>query len=110
MPLLPDVHIHVNVTVHPEPGIVPQLDRLESTMATAAEQLAQLDGRFDDFAADVQAKLDILGQDRENFSEAGQAAFDALSEKLAALDTQVGDADGSDTPPVEPGDGESEPA
>lgn len=100
-----EIHVHIHHHCGPDgPG---QLDRLETTMATAAEQLAQLDGRFDDFAADVRAKLDVLGAERENFSEAGQAAFDALAVKLAALDTEVGDADGSDVPaepetPAEP--------
>lgn len=92
------IHIHIHQCGPDLPG---QLDRLETTMATAAEQLAQLDGRFDDFAADVRAKLDVLAAERENFSPEGQAAFDALADKLSALDTEVGDADGSDVPPVE---------
>lgn len=101
-----DINIHIHHHGPDRPG---QLDRMENTMATAAEQLAQLDSRFDDFAGDVRAKLEIMGQDRENFSEAGQAAFDALSEKLAVLDTEVGDADSSDVPPVENPETPAEP-
>lgn len=92
------IHVHV----HGAPDHGPQLTRMETTMATAAQQLAELDTRFEDFTGDVRAKLEILAADRENFSEAGQAAFDALSVKLGALDTEIGDADGSDTPPAEP--------
>ncbi|MEU7978232.1 hypothetical protein AB0B63_06840 [Micromonospora sp. NPDC049081] len=82
-----------------------QLDRMEQTMATAAEQLNTLTTKVDDVMADVRAALDTLRQDRENLSDAGQAAFDNLSAKVDAFDTEIGDADGSDTPtePTEPG-------
>ena len=81
---------------------------MEETMATAKDQLEALSGRVDDLVSDVRAALDALRQDRENFSPEGQAAFDTLDQKVSAFDTEVGDADGSDTPatpeePTEPG-------
>jgi ABC-type transporter Mla subunit MlaD len=78
------------------------IDHLEELMATAKEQLEDLSARFDDFTADVRAALATLTAERENLSADAQAALDTLSAKLAAADAEVGDADGSDTPPVEP--------
>ncbi len=77
-----------------------QLTRMESRMATAAEQLNTLHAKVDDVMADVRAALDTLRQDRENLSEQGQAAFDQLDQKVTAFDAEIGDADGSDTPPT----------
>lgn len=92
---------HVHVHLHGLPDHSEQLTRMENVVATAAEQITDLSGRFDDFAADVRAKLEILNSERENLTPAGQAAVDELSAKLDVLDTEVGDADGSDVPPVE---------
>jgi hypothetical protein len=68
-------------------------------MATAAEQINALGVKIDDIAADFEALRDAMEAERENLSPSGQAALDAASQKLDALDTSVGDADGSDTPP-----------
>ena len=72
--------------------------RLETRMATAAEQIDALIAKFDDLVADVR----VVVAERENLTPAGQAAADRLAAKLDAFDTEIGDADGSDTPPVEP--------
>lgn len=80
--------------------ILTRLDAMEAFMATAAEQLTALTAKVDDVIADVRAALAILAADRENLSESGQAALDALDAKVTAFDTEVGDADGSDTPPA----------
>lgn len=72
--------------------------RMESLMATAAEQIDALTAKFDDLIADVR----VVVAERENLTPAGQAAADRLAAKLDAFDTEIGDADGSDTPPVEP--------
>lgn len=82
--------------------ILCRLNRLETAVATAKEQLNNLSTRVDDLVSDVRAALDALRADREEFSAEGQAAFDALDAKVASFDSEVGDADGSDTPPVEP--------
>lgn len=93
-----------------------QLTRLENAMGTQAEALAELGNRFDqlgtvvgDIAADFAAFRTAMEAEREELSEAGVAALDeanakadATTQKLADLDVSVGDADGSDTPPVEP--------
>jgi hypothetical protein len=71
---------------------------LEVLMATATEQLTVLSSRFDDFASDVRAALAVINDDQ--LSPQAQEALDGLSAKLSALDTEVGDADGSDTPIV----------
>jgi hypothetical protein len=82
--------------------ILNTLVRMEENMATEAEQLAVLSASVDDLIADVRAALAILVADQANFSPEGQAAFDALTAKVAAFDAEVGDADGSDTPAPEP--------
>lgn len=77
--------------------------KLEEHMATEVEQLTALSAKVDDLIADVRAALAALQADVANLSPEGQAALDALTAKLAAFDVEVGDADGSDTPPpVEP--------
>lgn len=99
MTIRPEIHTHVHL--HGLVDHTAQLNHLENLMTTAAEQITDLSGRFDDFAADVRAKLEILNSERENLTPAGQAALDELSVKLDALDTEVGDADNSDVPPTD---------
>lgn len=93
------------------------IPHLEAMMATQAEALTELGNRFDnlggvvgDIASDFAAFRQAMEAERETLSDAGQAALDeanakadATTQKLADLDVSVGDADGSDTPPVEPG-------
>ncbi len=88
------------VTVDLTP-VIDRLNQLEVRMATAAEQIDALSAKVDDIAADFAALVTALNAERENLTEAGQAALDAANAKLTALDVAVGDADGSDTPPVE---------
>lgn len=76
--------------------------RLETVMATATEQLTALSTKVDDLVSDVRAALDILRADRENLTTEAQTALDGLVAKVDAFDAEVGDADGSDTPPLEP--------
>lgn len=73
-----------------------RLDRLERMMATATEQLNTLSGKVDDLIADVRAALVVI--DGDELSDEAQAKLDELSGKIDAFDTEVGDADGSDTP------------
>lgn len=88
----------VVVTVDLTP-VLARLDHLEDLMATEAEQLGALSAKVDDLVADVRAALEALRAERDNFGAEGQAAFDALAAKVAAFDAEVGDVDGSDTPP-----------
>jgi uncharacterized coiled-coil protein SlyX len=74
------------------------LIRLENVMATAREDLEALSGKVDDLMADFQAFRDAAQADRQKFSPEAQEAFDTLSAKVDAFDTEVGDADGSDQP------------
>jgi hypothetical protein len=86
--------------------------RMETMMATAAQQINELTTKVDglgavvgDISADFTALIAAVTAERENLTEAGQAALDAANESLANvrtrltdLDVQVGDADGSDVP------------
>ena len=81
-------------------AITTRLDALEATVATAAEQINTLSAKVDDIASDFAALVAALAAERENLTEAGQAALDQATAKLDALDVAVGDADGSDTPPA----------
>jgi uncharacterized coiled-coil protein SlyX len=81
-------------------AVFARFDHLEELMATEAEQITALSTKLDDVIADVRAALAILTAERDNLGTEGQAALDSLSAKLAAFDTEIGDADGSDTPPT----------
>lgn len=78
------------------------LIRLENHMATAREQLDTLNGKLDDLVADFQAFRDASAADRQQFSPEAQEAFDRLSAKVDAFNSEVGDADGSDTAATPP--------
>lgn len=95
-----ELHIHVHLDGLVE--LAASVQRMENTMANEAEQINTLSGKVDDLIADVRALVGILTADRENLGPDGQAALDALSAKVDAFDAEVGDADGSDTPPAEP--------
>lgn len=86
-----------------------RIRNMEETMATAAEQINALTAKVDDLVSDVRAALVALGAERENLTADGQAALDTLNAKVDAFDQEVGDADGSDTPPVPPTDEPTEP-
>ncbi len=96
--------------------ILNTLTRMEEALTTQSEAFDALAAKNDatlaavqDLTADFIAFRDAMAAERENLTPAGQAAFDAASAKadaaaaaLATLDTEVGDADGSDTPPPPP--------
>jgi hypothetical protein len=75
-----------------------ELRKLGRHMATATEQLNALSAKVDDLVADVRAALAVINGDE--LSTDAQAALDAITVKVDAFDTEVGDADGSDTTPV----------
>jgi hypothetical protein len=78
-----------------------RIHHLEEVMATATEQLTALSTKVDDLISDVRAALAVINDDE--LSADAQSALDGLSDKIAAFDAEVGDADGSDTPaPVDP--------
>ena len=76
-----------------------QLTRMETAMANEAEQLTAIKNQLTDVHADVRAKLD---QVRAETSPEGQALLDEVKAALESFDSEIGDADGSDTPPVDP--------
>lgn len=95
--------------------ILSRLNQLENHMTQIGDFLAGENATLDaittalaDVAADVTALLAKAGT-AGVFSPEEQASADAASAKLAAvgaalasLDTEVGDQDGSDTPPAQP--------
>ena len=92
-----DTNLTINI-----PGldiVLAQIAELKEILMNETEQLTALSAKVDDLVADVRAALEILRAERDNFGAEGQAAFDELSAKVDAFDTEVGDADGSDTPP-----------
>lgn len=102
MAVVPDINININLNGLPLGDIAERLQRMENLMANEAEQLGALSTKLDDLIGDVRAALDILRAERDNLGADGQAALDALVAKVDAFDAEVGDADGSDVPPVEP--------
>lgn len=76
-------------------GIPAQLTRLENAMATEREQIEAASSKLDDLIADVRA---LLESERDRLSPEGQVSLDNLTARIAAFDTEVGDADGSDAP------------
>lgn len=96
----PEIHVHVHI-----PGLVDhtaQLNRIEEDMATAVEVLTDVKAAVTDMATDVNAKLDQLVAELGQLSPEAQAIVDDIKAAVAGVDERVGDADGSDTPPVEP--------
>lgn len=87
----PEFHVHIHID-----GLNAQLDRLEIAMATAAEQLTDLKAQLADTTADVLAKIEDLTAQLGELSPEAQATLDEIKAGVAALDTTVGDADGSD--------------
>ena len=79
-----------------------RIHRMERLMATQNEQLTALAESLGGFFADVDAKLDQLNAQTEDFTPEAQATFDSIKALVAAKHAEIGDADGSDTPPVEP--------
>lgn len=80
-----------------------RITRLEHHMVSAKDQLTELKTAFTDFSSDVDAKLNQLLEAQGNLTPDAQVVFDELKAAVASADERVGDADGSDTPPTEPG-------
>jgi hypothetical protein len=96
----PEVHVHVHI-----PGLVDhasQLDRMEQLMTAANDALVALKTQLADTTSDVLAKLAQLTEQLGEMPEDAAATLAEITEAVGALDTAVGDADGSDVPPVDP--------
>jgi phage shock protein A len=79
-----------------------KIDTLGEAMATAKQQLDDLKTQLGDTTADVLAKLDQLTQQLGQLDPEAQATLDEIKAGVQSLDAAVGDADGSDVPPVDP--------
>lgn len=97
-----------------------------SEIAAALTPLGDLVSDFTDFAANIGAKLDtftagladiaadvavlltkaaqagVFTAEEQAVADGVQAKFDAVHSGLSGLNDEVGDQDGSDTPPAEP--------
>src|SRR5687767_11449281 len=82
--------------------ILSKIDAMEARMTQETDAINALSAKVDDLIGDVRAALDILRTERDSLGAEGQAALDTLTAKVDAFDTEVGDADGSDTPPPPP--------
>lgn len=88
----PEVHVHIHGLV----DHTAQLNRMESMMATANEQLLELKTQLADTTSDVLAKLAQLTEQLGQLSPEAQATLDEIKAGVQQLDETVGDADGSD--------------
>lgn len=79
-----------------------QLSTLEEAMTSAHSQLVELQTAMNDFRSDLFARLDALEAAQGKFTPEAQEIFNDLKSTVAAADVRVGDADGSDNPPVDP--------
>lgn len=94
----------VTVTVETEPDeeILAALTDLEDAVTTQSEAIQGLTAKVEDIAGDFAAFKEAMEAERENLSEAGQAALDVAITKLGELDVAVGEHDQVNPPPVEP--------
>ncbi len=79
--------------------LLDRIEKLESIMATAREQLDAVSAKVDTLVGDVRAELDILRQQQGNLDAEGQGALDRLSAKIDAFDAEVKAPAGGATPP-----------
>jgi hypothetical protein len=73
--------------------------RMEIAMASTKEQLDAANGKLDTLMGDVRTVISTLTAEQGNLSPEAQQALDDLNAKLDSYDAEVGDADGSNTPP-----------
>lgn len=95
-------HIHVHVHLDGIKDHTVQLNRIETVMNSAATQLTALKAQLADTTADVLAKIDQLTTQMGGLTPEAQATLDDIKASITALDTTIGDADSSDTPPPVP--------
>ena len=81
--MFPNLIAGVRECVGARKRILSILHRMESSMATATEQLNTLTGKVDDLTSDVRAALAVINAD--TLSDTAQAALDGLSAKIEAF-------------------------
>lgn len=94
----------VTVTVETEPDeeVLAALEEVRNEVSEANDKLVELQTQLADTSADVLAKLAQLEGQLGELPADAQATLDSIKASVSSLDSTVGDADGSDTPPVEP--------
>ncbi len=81
------------------------LTRMEKTMADLKTRFDNLNSRIEDIKADVKALREALDR-ADQLSPEAEAALASLEANVGTLDTEVGDADGSDQPETDEPSGE----
>jgi hypothetical protein len=97
---IPETHVHIHL-----PGLdllSAQIQRMEQLMTAANDALVALKAQLADTTSDVLAKLAQLTEQLGEMPEDAAATLAEITEAVSALDTTVGDADGSDAPPADP--------
>jgi hypothetical protein len=74
--------------------------RMEKLMTAQNDKLTELKTGLTAVFADLDAKLDQLNAQTDDFNPDAQATFDSMKQLVADKQAEVGDIDGSDTPPV----------
>ncbi len=74
------------------------LYRLEKLMTAQNDKLNELKTSLTGVFADLDAKLDQLNAQTDDFGPDAQATFDSIKQIVADKQAEVGDVDGSDTP------------
>jgi hypothetical protein len=91
------------VSVYNDVQAIKQLmEGFATAMVDQVAALTELQTRVNDFRSDLFARLDQLETAQGQFTPAAQEIFDDIKANVAAVDTRVGDADGSDNTPPTP--------
>lgn len=75
------------------------LRRMENTMSAEVDALNEIKTKLADVHDDVKARLDVVAGE---LSAEGKNQVEAIKSALDSFDAEIGDADGSEAPPVEP--------
>lgn len=102
---IPDINLNININGLPDHTA--QLNRMEALMSQVNDELVALKAQLDDTKSDVLARvatmqtlIEQLQAQLGTLDPQAQETLDAIVSELGDLDTAIGDADGSDTPPA----------
>lgn len=77
-----------------------RLRRMEHTMSQEVDALNEIKTKLAAVHDDVKARLNVVAGE---LSAEGKTQVDAITAALDAFDAEIGDADGSEAPPVDDG-------
>jgi hypothetical protein len=91
---VPKIRVHLDM-------IHSLLKQMEKTMTQEVDALNEVKAKLVDLHEDVIARLNVAAGE---LSAEGKAEISSITDAITAFDAEIGDADGSDTPP-QPVDG-----